>query len=368
MPATLSRHETYLVLSHLRKIGPVKVRRMREALGSVEQILLQPVDKLRRVEGIGEAGADLIRSWEDHVDLTEQKRRWRDLGISTIDCEDPDFPSNLAETYDPPLVLYYQGNLDCVNQRSIGMVGSRRTSAYGERVTKKLGYQIAYAGMTVVSGLARGIDTFAHQAALAAKGKTAAVLGSSIDRLYPTENRVLAEAMVEAGGAILTEFPLGTPPDKQTFPMRNRIVSGLSGGVLVIEAGEGSGSLITARMATEQGRQVFAVPGPIDTPNFKGCHQLIKDGARLVETVEDVLSEYEFLFSSQEMAPKRELPSDLSENERKLLETLGLEEMHIDLLTRKCGLPTSVVSSTLLNLEMRKLVTQLPGKYFIKTY
>ena len=278
----MTRTEAYLVLNSLRLIGPVRVRKLREVLGAVEGLFSQPTMRLAGVEGIGQAVAESIRGWEKTFDLSAELEKIRKHRLKVIDCEDPGYPPLLREIHDPPMVLYYRGNLEAVKGACIGVVGTRDASGYGIDLAKKLGYQLAFAGIGVVSGLARGIDTAAHQGALAAKGKTAAVLGCSLDQIYPAENGVLAEKMTEAGGCVLSEFCLGTPPDRQTFPMRNRIVSGLSKGLLVIEAARASGAMITARQALEQGRQVFAVPGRIDQPQSGGCHQLIKDGARLV--------------------------------------------------------------------------------------
>ncbi|MDD5261603.1 MAG: DNA-processing protein DprA [Methylacidiphilales bacterium] len=364
----MTRTEYYLILNSLRLIGPVRVRRLLDAFGSVENVFSQSTRALASVDGIGKAAAESIKNWENVFNPEEELNRAGELGVQVIDREDPAYPAQLLEIYDPPLVLYYKGDLEAAKRRGVAVVGARHTSHYGLETAKKLAYQIAYAGLTINSGLARGIDTAAHQAALAAKGRTIAVLGCSLDLMYPPENRALAEAIVEKGGLLLSEFPFGTPPDKQTFPMRNRVVSGLSGGVLVVEAGESSGALITARMALDQGRLVFAVPGRIDNPQAKGCHRLIKDGAKLVEGVEDVLAEFEFLFPKNALAePRKAAPADLSSEEKQLFELLTTEEVHLDELIRKCGLPSSTVSSTLLRLEMRKLVRQLPGKYFIKT-
>jgi len=221
--------------------------------------------------------------------------------------------------------------------------------------------------VAVTSGLARGVDTAAHQGALAAKGRTVAVLGSSLDHLYPAENKALARKIVEERGAVVSEFPFGTAPDRRTFPMRNRIVSGMSTGILVVEAGKSSGALITAKMGLEHGKTIYAVPGQITSPESKGCHGLIKEGAKLVEEVEDILSEYEFSFSKPKIAPKRPWPDDLSDEEKKILEVMQTDENQMDLLIQKTGLASHVVSSSLLRLEMRKLVRQLPGKIFIKT-
>lgn len=362
----MTRTEAYLVLNSLRLVGPVRVRKLRELFGAVEGLFAQPTQRLAGVQGVGQAVAESIRGWEKTFDLGAELEKIRKLGLQVVDCEDPAYPPLLREIHDPPLVLYYRGHLGAVKGACIAVVGTREATGYGIDLAKKLGYQLAFAGIGVVSGLARGIDTAAHQGALAAKGRTAAVLGCSLDQVYPAENEVLAEKMAEAGGCVLSEFCLGTPPDRQTFPMRNRIVSGLSKGLLVIEAARASGAMITARQALEQGRQVFAVPGRIDRPQSGGCHQLIKDGARLVESVEDVLAEFEFLLPRSEMPAPAPPQGNLNEEEKRILEVLGRDELQVDLVTRKCGLPSRVVSATLLKLEMKHRVRQMPGKVFTR--
>ncbi|MEM6821621.1 MAG: DNA-processing protein DprA [Verrucomicrobiota bacterium] len=363
----MTSEECFLILNGLPKIGPVQVKRLISSFGSVEALFSCSESKLEAVEGVTRAAANSISNWARYFDLDEELKKIEKYQVVIIHWEHSDYPQMLKEIYDPPLVLYCRGDVSILAKKGIGIVGSRKTTYYGLETAKKLSYQIAYSGMTVISGLARGIDTAAHQGALAAKGKTVAVLGSSLDHLYPTENRSLAKMMVEQEGAVITEFPFGTPPDRQTFPMRNRIVSGMSSGVLVVEAGDKSGALITSRMALEQGRPVFAVPGRITSPESKGCHLLIKEGAQLVESVEDILSEFEFFSPKIEENEKRSWPDDLSPEEKKILELMEVDEMQIDTIIRKCGLPSPVVSSTLLRLEMRKLVRQLPGKLFIKT-
>lgn len=357
----------YLTLNALRAVGPIRVRRLREAFGTVEAIFQQPASRLAAVEGVGQAAADSIARWEEAFDPGAELAALDEKGWQFIHQEDPAYPAQLREIYDPPLGLYLAGNPAALTKMGIGVVGSRKTSYYGTETAKKLSYQLAYAGLAVNSGLARGIDTAAHQGALAAKGTTSAVMGSSLDQIYPAENRVLAEKIISENGALVSEFPLGTAPDRQTFPMRNRIVSGMSRGVLVVEAGAKSGALITSRMALDQGRLVFAVPGRIDSPESKGCHALIKEGARLVEGVEDILAEFEFLFPPQAAPTPRPRPDDLSENEAKILDLMEVQEVHIDTLIQKSNLPSSSVSAALLRLEMRKLIRQLPGKFFVKT-
>jgi DNA processing protein len=250
------------------------------------------------------------------------------------------------------------------------MVGSRMTTHYGIEVARKLAYQLAYLGVTVVSGGARGIDSAAHQGALSAKGRTIAVLGTGINLVTPPENVKLFE-QIAANGALVTQFPFNRPGDKQSFPIRNRIVAGMTLGTVVVEANLTSGALITANFANEYGRQVFAVPGRIDSPRSKGCHDLIKKGAKLCEGAEDILSEFEYLFPPSNRPPTPAetgvLPAlELSENEQKVYDTLSNEEISIDDVIRKSGLPTSAVSVALLSLEMKRLIRQLPGKLFVK--
>ncbi len=258
-----------------------------------------------------------------------------------------------------------KGTLSERDAFSIGVVGSRRTSLYGQEMARRLAYQLARLGVTVVSGLARGIDTQAHKGALQAKGRTVAVIGCGIDVVYPAENKKLAEEIVEEGGALVTEFPFGVQPDRQTFPMRNRIISGWSLGVVVVEASLKSGALITAGFAGEQGRQVFAVPGRADSPLSKGANKLIKDGAKLTEDVEDILGEFEYLLPKSK-EEKREAAVQLSENESKVLEAIGEDEVVMDEIIQRSNLTTACVSATLLALEMKRLVRQLPGKVFGK--
>lgn len=359
--------EAYVALNLLPKVGPGRVRRLVEAFGSAAAALKTSRDRLLRVEGIGDDVAGVVAGWESHCDLAAELEGARKLDIRILTPADAGYPANLRNIYDPPLALYVKGSIEERDNRAIALVGSRQASYYGREMARKLGYQLAYAGMTVVSGLARGIDTHAHEGALAAKGRTIAVLGCGIDRMYPPENRLLADK-VAAAGAVLSEFPLGTEPDRQTFPIRNRVVAGLSQGVVVVEAPRNSGALITARMALDQGRQVFAVPGRVDTPHAQGCHQLLKDGARLVESADDVLAEFEFLFPGLRRppaAPAARTPSDLEPEAAAILEAIGAEERHIDEIIRICGLPPAKVSSTLLQLELRRLVRTLPGKNFV---
>jgi DNA processing protein len=247
-------------------------------------------------------------------------------------------------------------------------VGSRRTTHYGTSVAKKLGFQIAYAGYTVVSGLARGIDTAAHEGALASKGRTVAVIGAGIAQLYPPENKALADRIAEQG-AVVSEFPVDYPPDKQTFPMRNRIVSGWSCGLIVAEAPLRSGALITAQQALEQGRTVFAVPGNIDKPSSQGCNRLIQEGAKLIMDGAEVLDDLMTLFPTQPMGPRIETAKTevtLEGDEEKVYTAIGSDEAHINDITQRSGLPSATVSPTLMKLEMKRLIKALPGRYYTR--
>ena len=363
----MTESEAYFIVNLVSGIGPVRAKRLKERFVTLDRALVSREADLRSVEGIGAELARKLSSWENST-LMEKERAWaQELDLQIVTQADAAYPAALREIYDPPLVLYIKGVIPETWPRGVAVVGSRETSHYGLETAKKLGYQLAYAGVPVISGLARGIDTAAHLGALAAKGITWAVLGCGLDQMYPPENEALAAKIVEAGGCLISELPLGTAPDKRTFPMRNRIVSGLSFGTLVIEAGRQSGALITARQALEQGRQVFAVPGRIDNPLAQGCHQLIKDGAKLVEGVEDILTELEFLIPREAVAAPRPLPGNLSQDEEKVYAALDLDETPIDQITQRTGLAPGAVSSTLLRLEMRKLVRQLSGKRFVRT-
>jgi DNA processing protein len=263
------------------------------------------------------------------------------------------------------VVLYVLGRMTERDRNAVAVVGSRRASHYATECAKKLSFQMAYAGLTVISGLARGIDTAAHQGALAAKGRTLAVIGAGLAHLYPPENAELAER-IAASGAVISEFPLETKPDRQTFPIRNRIVTGCSFGVLVVEAGANSGALISANQAAEQGRTLYAVPGRIDQPTCLGSNRLIQQGAKLVITVEDVLDDLPMIFKQQPELPAAVPVAGLSPEQEKILAALGSEETSLDQVIATSGLTAAVASSTLLALEMRRLVKQLPGKRFVK--
>ncbi len=367
----MTRTEAYLVLNLLPGIGPIRVRRLLERFESPERILAARTDELRSANGIGQEMAETIRDWENLIDLPEELRRIHEHEIELLTIEEEAYPASLREIHDPPHLLFIRGELLDRDHHAIAVVGSRRITHYGRESARRLSFQLAHAGVTIVSGLARGIDTAAHEAALAAGGRTIAVLGSGIGKLYPPENSALAER-IAAQGAVISEFPVLYPPDRQSFPLRNRIVSGLSRGILVVEAPARSGALITANQAMEQGRNVYAVPGPIDRPSSEGCNRLIQDGAKLITDSRDVLDDMEMLIPPDSPpAPANSAPSSpaldlLSPAERSVLAAVGDDETPIDTIIGDADLPTATVSATLLRLEMKRLVKQLPGKYFVK--
>lgn len=367
----MEEREALVALNMIEGVGPIRVRQLMDYFGDAPSILSASKSQLMQVRGIGDEIAEAIRYWEKNIDLAGEMKRIEQFGCTVVIQSDENYPELLREIYDPPVVLYVKGTLLPKDKNSVAIVGSRMTTPYGMETARKFGYQLAYIGMTVVSGGARGIDTAAHQGVLNAKGRTIAVLGNGINIIFPTENKDLFDRIAASGGAVITQFPFNRKADKQTFPIRNRIVAGMTLGTVVVEANLTSGALITANFATEYGRQIFAVPGRIDSPRSKGCHDLIKKGAKLCEGTEDILSEFEYLFprSNRPQSPAESgvLPAlSLSQNESVVFGLLSAEETGIDDIIRRSGLPSSAVSVALLGLEMKKLVKQLPGKLFIR--
>lgn len=366
----MTSREAVLALNLLPGIGPVRISRLLEHFGNANRVLHASANELQRAEGIGPETARSIASWQDQVDPGKELAEAEERGISIITREDEGYPQYLLEAYDAPIVLYVWGEILPRDRHAVGVVGSRRATTYGMSVTKKLTYQLAHAGFTIVSGLARGIDTAAHEAALAAKGRTIAVVGSGLARLYPPENMALAEKIANGHGAVISEFPLHKAPDKQTFPIRNRIVAAWSQAVLVTECPAWSGTLITANLASEYGKPIFAIPGPIDKPSSAGCHQLIRDGATLVTDASQIIDDMgELPFSpanrsvSDEPAPEPELP----EVEANIYAAMPAGvEMAVDQLIGETGLPSSAVTAGLFKLELRRLIRPLPGFRFIR--
>ena len=370
----MTSREAYIALNMVDGVGPIRVRALLDRFNEPQAILSATKADLMQVEGVGEEVARSIISWREKVDLDGELARIEKAAVQVVTRDDADYPKNLREVYDPPIILYVKGTLSERDALAIAVVGSRRTTLYGQDMARKLAYQLGRVGVTVVSGLARGIDTAAHTGTLQAKGRTVAVIGCGIDIVYPAENEKLANEIIEKGGAVVTEFPFGVKPDKQNFPMRNRIISGWSIGTVVVEANLKSGALITANQAAEQGRQVFAVPGRADSILSRGTNKLIKDGAKLTEDVEDILGEFEYLLPKRATEPAEAASEGggtkpalvLSDMEEKVMAQVGREETAIDEIIRASGLTTACVSATLLSLEMKRLVRQLPGKLYVR--
>ncbi|MCC7518300.1 MAG: DNA-protecting protein DprA [Verrucomicrobiae bacterium] len=369
----MTRAEACLVLNMVDHIGPITVRRLSDRFGNPEAILETPERELRTVNGVGREMARAISRWREEIPWEKELEHARAQGLRLICAEDEEYPALLRQIHDPPLVLYVRGRLEDGEKNSLAIVGARHPSHYGQETARRFGFQFANIGMTVVSGLAVGIDSAAHRGCLQAKGRTVAVLGFGFDYLPKADHAKLGEEIVAGGGALVSEFPMGKKPDRQTFPMRNRIASGMSLGTLVVEAGATSGALITANFASEQGRQVFAVPGRIDQPNAIGSHKLIQTGAKLVQCVEDVLEEFEMLLprgldrakgEADAAAPRAAVK--LTETERLVFEAVGREETPMDAILSGGALPPSVISATLMVLEMKRLVRQLPGKLYVR--
>ncbi|MFW5798698.1 MAG: DNA-processing protein DprA [Planctomycetota bacterium] len=350
-------------------VGPVTARKMLETFGSAEALFAAPADDLERVPGVGRTKARRFAAWPTDEEVDEELALAARHGARVVGFDDDEYPAHLRDIADAPLVLYVRGELTETDGLAVALVGSRRASVYGTKVAARLARQLAGLGMTVVSGMALGIDTAAHRGALEAGGRTVAVLGTGLAAIYPRENTELSDR-IAGQGAVISEFPMRTTASPGDFPRRNRVVSGMTLGTVVVEAGKRSGALITARVAGEQGREVFAVPGKIDMPTFAGCHALIKDGARLVEDVSDIVAELGPMSREVDTGEDRvTTPQSLVLNEREqvVYQCLSSDPVSIDEIISGTGLPAPAVSSVLLILEVRKLVNQLPGKRFVRS-
>ena len=357
----------WLALSLTPGIGSTLMRRLLDRFNTPEAVFHAPMKELSKIEGLGEKVAQEIRKGPLEKVVERELSLLREVGGRVITLKDEEYPKRLKDIYDPPALLYVRGELKKEDEFAISIVGSRKTTPYGRWFTEKVSQELARHGVTIVSGMARGIDSLAHWGAISGGGRTIAVLGCGVDVIYPSENRNLFAKMIDRG-AILSEFPMGSPPEGGHFPRRNRIISGLSLGVVVVQASEKSGSLITAGYALEQGREVFAVPGNVGTESSRGTHRLIKEGAKLVESSEDILEEILPQWRGErETTPKVEIPRpDLTEEEKVLYELLSETPLHIDVMIRESRLDPGKVSSLLLNLELKGLVSQWPGKCFSK--
>ncbi len=362
----MEQREAYIVLNMIEGLGPVSVRRLIDVLGSPKAILEADREALMEARGVGEKLALKIIAQRDSIDAEEEVDQAGEVGARIVTPVDDEYPDALKTIHDPPLALYVLGRILPKDSKAIGIVGSRSTSHYGLTAADRLAYQLGQTGFTVVSGLARGTDTAAHSGALKGGGRTIAVLGGAIDCLYPPENAELAKR-ISKNGAVVSEYPMGRKADRMTFPYRNRIISGMSMGVLVTESAIKGGSMHSAEAAMEQGRTVFALPGRIDTPGARGPHMLIKNGAKLVERIDDILEEYEFLIPPSELeapeataAARPDVP--MTEQESHIVEALWQEPMDVDSLARELGLKSHELSGILLGLEMKRVIRTLPGR------
>lgn len=370
----------WIALNMTPGIGPRAATVLLERFGSAEAVLHASRSQLELLRMDAQTvDAILSRSFDERAkrEFDEVKK----LGGDILVLDDGSYPEILREIADPPPVLYVKGDWQaCFDQPSIGVVGSRSCSTYGENASEMLARDLASRGITITSGLARGIDSAAHRGAIRGQGRTIAVMGTGIDAVYPRENNGLVREILANGGCLVTQFPLGTPPLKENFPYRNRIISGLSLGVLIVEASERSGSLITARLAVEQDREVLAVPGNITSGNSFGTNYLIKSGAKLVQQWQDIVAEMPSDIAARILPPKTDdrkqhektqnenyVPPDLSPNEITVYKALSLDDAtHIDILVETCGLSFGDLNSALVSLDIKDLIRVLPGKCYAR--
>ncbi len=380
IPENSSDIAKWLKLVRAEGIGPVSLGRLLKRFGSVDAILGTSVNGLTKVEGIGFKTAEKIASTRDRFDADEELELAQKLGVWLLHVQDERYPALLKQIYDPPPVLYLKGTLTRADTLGVAIVGSRRCSLYGQEQAARLAHLLAAAGFTIVSGLARGIDSAAHQGALAAEGRTLAVQGRGLAGVFPPENEKLAE-LISADGACISELPLRYEPLAENFPPRNRIIAGLSLGTIVIEAGLRSGALITARTALESDREVMAVPGKIDSPLSRGAHSLIKQGARLIDSVEDVMEALGYVGdrlkdhtarAGREATEKVEAslfeaaPLNLKGHEKQIHTALTKEPAHVDQIIGATDLPPGAVNAALIALRLKGLIRQMPGNRFAR--
>jgi DNA processing protein len=352
-----------LALHLVPGLGPRLTAALLTRFGSAAAALKATRDQLREVPHIGDKlAADLFQAMQ-RVDVAAELDRMSTHGVRLLALGTTDYPQSLTNIPDPPHLLYIRGTLEPRDSNAVGIVGSRHGTAYGRRMAERLAADLGRAGFTVISGLARGVDGAAHRGALQAGGRTLAVLAGGLSKIYPPEHKDLAEE-VRAAGALLTESAMAMEPMAAMFPARNRIISGLARAVIIVEAAEQSGALITARHAAEQGRTVFAVPGPVDSPASAGSNALIRQGAILCRSAEDVTEELDGVRSKSSASRPVEPPKDLDDLQRRAWELLAEQPRHLDELTQQLAVPVAQVSAALLTLEMRKLVRRLPGNRF----
>ncbi len=354
----------WLGFNLVRGIGPVRLRALIRRFGDVQSAWHASESDLRSLNLDRRALSNLLEV-RRKVDFEKLLARLERGGVHVLTWDSPDYPALLSQIPDPPPVLFVLGEITPADEWAVAAVGTRKVSAYGREVARRLGEGFARNGVTVVSGMARGIDGIVHKAVLDAGGRTIAVLGSGIDHIYPPEHRSLAYALAE-NGAIVSDYPLGTKPEGTNFPPRNRIISGLSLGTVVVEAGLRSGALITADFALDQGRDVFAVPGNILNPGSAGCNRLLRDGAHVVTEIRDVLEVLRLEQVPAKQAARLSLPANPTE--ATLFEQLSADPRHLDDLARACGISVALVSSTLVMMELKGMVRQAGGLQYVRAY
>jgi DNA processing protein len=367
----LSETLPWLALRAVNGVGLVLFQRLLQVFGAPAAVFKAPAGELRAIRGVSPDIAQAIRSFRDWDKVERQIARLEAHGAEILTQADPRFPARLKEIPYPPPYLFVKGRLEAPDGPVVAIVGTRAASYYGLKAARRLARDLASRGVTVVSGLARGIDTAAHQGAVEGGGRTWAVLGCGLDQVYPPENRELYLRIAEQG-ALISEFPLGAPPEAKNFPIRNRVISGLSQAVVVVEAGEKSGTHITVQYALDQGREVMAVPGPVDAPTSLGPHRLIQQGAKLVRDAQDIVTE----LPAPRAAGKRQAGTSAEERaeaappgyfkvDDPILPFLGAEPVQLDELVQLSRLPAPEVMSRLTMLELQGLVRELPGKCFV---
>jgi len=358
----------WLALIRVEGLGCASAKKIAEHFASIREAFAASEKQLRAIAGLDQRAIQGLLAFSDWAGAEKELSRIRETGAAILPITATAYPERLRQIPDPPPFLYLRGEIQARDQKAVAVVGSRSASPYGVKVARDLCRALAALGFTVVSGMARGIDGEAHQATLAAGGRTVAVLGSGVDVVYPGEHQSLYHD-ISSSGAVVSELPMGTRPLAHHFPARNRIISGLSLGVVVVEATEKSGSLITGRLATEQGREVFAVPGQAGASRSRGAHQLIREGAKLVDDVDDIVEEIAPQLSSRDrtrsLSAKMELPADMGLEAKKILELIQSAPLQIDELIEGSGLSPAKVSEVLLSLEISGFLRQLPGKRFM---
>ncbi|MCH7492066.1 DNA-protecting protein DprA [Patescibacteria group bacterium] len=354
----------WIAFSRIEGIGPRKLKYIYNYFSDMQSAWEADSYELKKT-GLGLNDIEKIITGRTTIKPALELEKSLQHDINTITIKDESYPSLLKEIYDPPPLLYIKGSVPSDEDVTLAVVGTRKTTQYGRQITPELVSQFSQAGLTIISGLALGIDALAHQSAIKSGGKTIAVLACGLDIIYPVTNDYIGKSIINTGGSLISEYPPGTLPLKQHFPVRNRIISGLSQGVVIIEGNEDSGSLITARCALEQNRDVFAVPGNITSVTSRGPHKLLKLGAKLITSANDVLIELN-IDQIKKISQNKKIIHQ-SKEEKKLLSILSSDPLHIDELTQKSKLNISIINSTLTKMEMRGLVRNLGGMYYILT-